>query len=323
MDQNASGKNRCNLIEYYDRMKDTVFITGGSGLLALNWAVAIRDQYSVVLGLYDRDVSLMGVKTRYTSFESVDELLRVFEKLQPKIVIHTAGLTNVEACEANPDLARHINSDLSFNIAQTCAKLNLQLVHISTDHLFSGSVSLVNEEYPTNPKNVYGRTKAEAESRVLEAHPSALVIRTNFYGWGPSYRQSFSDTIIQSLRTGSEISLFKDVYYTPILAETLAREVHELINIRAKGIFNVVGNERMSKYEFGLRIVKQFQLNVKLIKPVLLGDKPELVQRPHDLSLSNRKTSDLVGRDIGNINDDIETLCQQERLGIAQEIQKI
>lgn len=311
------------MIEYYDRMKDTVFITGGSGLLALNWAVAVRDRYSVILGLYDRDISLKGVKARYTSFESVDELLRVFEKLQPKIVINTAGLTNVEACEANPELAWHVNSDLSNNVAQTCAKLEIQLVHISTDHLFSGSTSLVDEEFQPDPKNVYGRTKAEAESRVLEAHPDALVIRTNFYGWGPSYRSSFSDTIIKALRTGNEIMLFKDVFYTPILAEQVALTVHELINAQASGIFNVVCDERISKYEFGQKVAKRFHLNVNLIKPVLFKDKPELVQRPYDLSLINNKTCDFIGRKLGNVDDGLDRLFQQEQLGNAKEIQNL
>ena len=302
-------------------MKDNVFITGGSGLLALNWAIAIRDSYSVILGLYDRNVSLTGVETRPINLESIDDLTNAFESCRPQVVIHTAGLTSIEACEANPELAQHVNSDLSYNLAQACAKLDLKLVHISTDHLFSGNDPLVNENHPVDPKNVYARTKADAEFRVLEVHPHALVIRTNFYCWGPSYRNSFSDRIINALRTGKEILLFQDVFYTPILAEKVALTAHELINADASGIFHVVGDERISKYEFGLKVAKHFQLNSSLIRPVLLGDKSDLVQRPHDLSLSNKKTCDLIGRKLGNIDEDIERLYQQEQLRNAKEIQ--
>jgi len=304
-------------------MKDTIFITGGSGLLAINWAIAVREQYSVVLGLYDRNISMTGVEKRYINLESIDDIIHMFESCKPKIVIHTAGLTSVEACEANPELAKHVNADLSGNVAQACANLDLRLVHISTDHLFSGNDPLVNENYPVDPKNVYGRTKAEAEARVIEIHSAALVIRTNFYGWGPSYRSSFSDVIINALRSGKEINLFKDVFYSPILAEKLASIVHELINIHAKGIFHVVGDNRISKYEFGIKLATYFQLKQSLIKPVLFGDKPGLVQRPYDLSLSNKKTCDLIGRKIGNIDVDIERLYQLEQIGIAKEIQKL
>ncbi len=183
-------------------MKDTVLITGGSGLLALNWAMAIRDRYLVILGLYDRNITLAGVESSPINLESVDDLTNAFNSFTPGVVIHTAGLTSVEACEANPELALHINSDLSFNVAKVCAKLGLKMVHISTDHLFSGNDPWVTENCPVDPKNVYGRSKAEAEARVIEACPDALVVRTNFYGWGPGYRSSFSDTIIKDLRSG-------------------------------------------------------------------------------------------------------------------------
>jgi len=304
-------------------MKKTVLITGGSGLLALNWALATRDQYSVTLGLHKRKISLAGVETRQIDLESVDHLIREFETVRPQSVIHTAGLTNVEECEARPDLARHVNVDLAANVAQACAKLGLSLVHISTDHLFAGDIPLVDEMQPAAPRNVYGRTKAEAEVRVLEAHAGALVIRTNFYGWGPSYRCSFSDVIVGALRSGKELTLFKDVFYTPILIETAAQAVHDLIGLKANGIFHVVGGERISKYEFGLKITEGFSLAPGVIKPGFLADRPELVRRPQDMSLSNQKVCRLLGRKLGGITEHIARLLQQEQTGVAKEIQEL
>jgi dTDP-4-dehydrorhamnose reductase len=304
-------------------MKKIALITGGSGLLALNWALVIKEQYTVTLGMHERNISLAGVETRQIDLESADHLARAFETVQPQIVIHTAGLTSVEKCEANPDLAQHINVELAVNVAQACAKLALPLIHVSSDHLFSGKTSLVDEIHSTAPRNIYGRTKAEAEARVLEAHPQALVIRTNFYGWGPSYRRSFSDVVIEALRSGKKLTLFRDVYYTPILIETAVQTAHDLINLKANGIFHVVGDERISKYEFGLKVAEEFDLDSSIINSGLLADQASLVQRPHDMSLSNKKTCNLLGWKLGGIKEHIARLHQQEQNGLAQEIQHL
>lgn len=69
-------------------MKSTILITGGSGLLALNWALATRDRYAVTLGLHVRKVSLPGVETRRFSLDSVDAILGTLEVIQPHLVIH-------------------------------------------------------------------------------------------------------------------------------------------------------------------------------------------------------------------------------------------
>lgn len=300
-----------------------ILITGGSGLLALNWALALRGRYSVTLGLHEREIALAGVQTRVIDLESVDHLIRAFETAQPQVVIHAAGLTSVEKCEDEPDLAQHVNVDLAVNVARACAKLELPLVHISTDHLFAGKVASVNETFPVAPVNTYGRTKAEAESRVLEAHPHSLVIRTNFYGWGTSYRHSFSDIVIEALRAGKELTLFQDVFYSPILVETAVQAVHDLIDLKAGGIYHVVGDERISKYDFGLTLAQGFNLDPSLIKPGYITDQVLLVQRPHDMSLSNQKTCKLLGRKLGGVAEHIARLHRQEQNGLAKELQKL
>lgn len=300
-----------------------ILFTGGSGLLALNWALATRDSHTVILGLHEREIVLAGVKAIKIDLESVVDLVNTFEVVQPDVVIHTVGLTSVEKCEASPKVAHHINVQLSENVAEACAKLDLPLVHISTDHLFDGTASMVDETFSVEPVNVYGRTKAVAESRVLAVHPKAMVIRTNFYGWGTSYRHSFSDVIIEALRTGKELTLFHDVFYTPILVETAARAVHDLLDLNANGIFHVVGDERISKHEFGLKLAQKFMLNANLIKSGNITDQVSLVRRPHDMSLFNQKVCNLLGRKLGGVEEHIAKLHQQEKNGLAQELQKL
>ena len=304
-------------------MKEDILITGGSGLLALNWALTIREKFNVTLGLHDRKGNLKDTRSIFLDLDSKEALAHSLEALKPQLVIHTAGLTSIEKCEANPTLAKYINVDLTKNLAMTCAKLNIPIVYISTDHLFSGNESLIHEDHPVSPVNVYAKTKAEAEAYVLDMNSEVLVIRTNFYGWGTSYRQSFSDMVINNLCAGKKISLFKDIYYTPMLIEPLVNSVHELVNKKAKGIFNVVGDDRISKYDFGLRLAKEFNLDNDLIDEGKIIDKPSLVNRPHDMSLSNQKVSNYLCKKMGGLDEHISKLIAQEASGLAQELQAL
>lgn len=304
-------------------MKKKILITGGSGLLALNWAVFARDRFDVTLGLHQRGIALNGVHTQTIDLESINNLIEIFETEQPDVVIHTVGLTSVEKCEADPVLSHHVNVELAENVARACAKLNIRLAHISTDHLFSGHEALAHEEQPIAPLNVYGKTKAEAELRVLDIAPTALVIRTNFYAWGTSYRQSFSDAVLGALRSGRGMTLFQDVFYTPILVEEAARAVHDLIAVEADGIFNIVGDERISKSDFGLRLAAQFNLDPHRISLGLLSEQSALVTRPYDMSLSNQKACKFLGRKLGGITEHLAALHQQEINGLAQELKTL
>jgi dTDP-4-dehydrorhamnose reductase len=300
-----------------------ILFTGGSGLLALNWAQAMRDRCVPTLGLHNRNISLAKTFAKKIDLESVDKLMRILEELNCQVVVNTAGLASVEQCESEPVLAHHVNVTIASNVAKACANLGIQLVHISTDHLFSGQEAMIIEGQPTAPVNVYGKTKAEAEHRVSEINPEALVIRTNFYGWGTSYRQSFSDMVIKELRLHQEITLFQDVFYTPILIESAAKVVHDLIDLKVSGIFHVVGDDRITKYEFGLRIAEQFGLDSRKIVPGFLANQSRLTQRPFDMSLSNSKARNLLGRPVGSIKEQIATLHQQEYNGPSQELQKL
>jgi dTDP-4-dehydrorhamnose reductase len=304
-------------------MAQRVLITGGSGLLALNWAIAMRNTHDCVLGLHHRKVAMTGVRTEPIDLESLGVLRETLRRLKPDLVVHTTGLTSIEKCEINPRLALHVNATLAGNIATACAGESIKLVHISTDHLFTGHEAFVTELQPVDPINQYAASKAQGEREVVSTNPDSLVVRTNFFGWGTTYRQSFSDMIIKNLRLGKKLTLFHDVYYTPILAEFVARTVHELVSVDAKGVVNVVGGQRMSKYEFGIRLAECFGLDGQLIVRGVLADKPELVQRPQEMSLSNQKAQVLIGHQVASIDEQINRLMAQEKLGLTQEIQKL
>jgi dTDP-4-dehydrorhamnose reductase len=247
--------------------------------------------------------------------------MKQIETVGPSVVIHTAGLTSVEKCENNPELAFHINVELSCMVANVTKRLGVRLVHISTDHLFEGNASMLSEDEPRQAINIYGITKALAESKIEEINPEALIIRTNFYAWGTSYRKSFSDYIIESLRNKKFISLFDDVYYTPILAENLINTVHELLERNDKGIFNIVSDDRISKYDFGILIAEEFGLDKTKIERCSIYNKLNLVRRPHDMSLTNQKVKKLLGKNLGTVKQHIAQLHLQEFETKTQKIQ--
>ena len=302
--------------------KEKILITGGSGLFALNFVAALRNEKSILLGLHERIIEVDGV-----SAAKMPEAQEAFRKFLLNegvtTVIHAAGLTDVEVCESQPDRAYAVNCNLAGAVAGECANLGIGFVHISTDHLFSGKKSFANEEEQIEPLNIYAKTKAGAEQLVFDQNPNSLVIRTNFFGWGTTYRQSFSDFIFQSLRDSRPMYLFDDVFFSPILATELAATIAELQEKNATGIFHVCADNRLSKYEFGLALADTFGFDKSLLKRSRVNDRREMADRPRDMSLSNEKVRKLLGRPLGKVEYFIDVLKRQSETGIAKELGKL
>ena len=301
-------------------MNQKIFITGGSGLLALNWAISMRDRVDVILNMNNRDINLRGSVSKKINLNSISSIINFLESDKPNYVVHAAGMTNVEECEKNPNLAHKINVGLTDNVARACKDMKIPLIHISSDHLFDGKSSLADEKKLLSPLNVYGKTKAEAEEKVLSLNSNNLVVRTNFYGWGMKYRISLSDFIFNALSNNQKIVLFKDIFFTPILIEVLVKRTMELIDKGAKGIFHITGDDRVSKYDFGLLLADEFGFNPNLIEKGFIAEKKELVRRPRDMSLSNLKVSEFLGVKIGSLHSHLHLLHKQKNLGIDKEI---
>ncbi len=297
------------------RSPTRLLITGGSGLLALNWAWSLRDRIEIILATNSRTVDLAGLASHKINLDSVVDITRYVDMIKPDIIVHTAGLTDVDKCEVAPDLAHHANVILTKNVARVASVSGAKFIHISTDHLFCGEKSLYEESSLTQPLNEYGKSKLLAESCVLEHCPDALIVRTNFFGWGHAYRQSFSDWIIGNLRSRKHLTLFDDVYFTPILADTLAEAALDLAESGASGVFNLVGDERLSKYDFAMVIVSHFGLPCELISKTHLSELDMSAERPRDMSLDNSKAREYLGREMGRVDEFVAKLKLQENQG--------
>ncbi len=300
--------------------KKRLLITGGSGLLALNWACAMRDTWDVILVTHQHHVRLANVTTASIALDDAAHLVSQFTPYAPDVIVHAAGLTSVDECERSPARAHHANVVIATQVAYAAARMNVPLIHISTDHLFSGAHSLSTEASVLQPINQYAVTKALAEARVQDANPAALIVRTNFFGWGQAQRQSFSDWLIHNLRAGQYLPLFTDVFFTPILADALALAAHELLDRGASGVFNIVGDQRLSKYEFALLLADQFSLPRAHIQPTQLDPSHLVATRPRDMSLSNQKASQTLGRCLGNVSQFLAELHTHERTGRCTEL---
>jgi dTDP-4-dehydrorhamnose reductase len=279
----------------------------------------MRDRWDVVLGTHVHSVTLGGVIACSLNLEDVNRLAIQLDEIAPDLVVHTAGLTSVDRCEEDPVGARHANAVLARNVAEATASRHIKLVHISTDHLFAGTRSGYREDDTPEPLNEYARSKLLAEEWVVQADPGALIVRTNFFGWSHAGRQSFSDWIIYSLRAGKTITLFDDVYFTPILADTLATVSHRLVEHASGGIFNLVGDERVSKYEFAVRLAQAFDLPGTLIQRGKIRGAGLYAKRPSDMSLDNTRARNLLGCGLGRLDDYFQTLRHQESKGRRKE----
>lgn len=299
-----------------------VLITGGSGLLATNWACAVRNNWDVDLGLHKHKVNLDGVRTYILNLDNLKLLDEQLDMYAPDLVVHTAGMTSVEQCENESELAEQINASLARNIAIATVKRDIPLVHISTDHLFAGNGKNYKEGSSVEPINEYGRTKALAEEWVQAENEGALIIRTNFFCWGHAQRQSFSDWLIHNIRDGKKLSLFDDVYFSPILADNLALTVHELVEKKASGVYNLVGDERISKYDFAMLLCKEFSLPTNLIRREQIKNANLEAKRPQDMSLDNQKIQKKLGRKMGDVAEFLVTLHEQEAKGRKTELFK-
>ena len=288
-------------------MKNVLFF-GGSSLLATVWANYWKEDINIFLTQHQQPIELTGVKLIQIQEISEAKLKIIFSNNDIDLLINCVGLTSVEQCEANPTKANYLNAEVPSILAKICFEQKVSFMHISTDHLFDGLEELKSESNISNPLNQYAYTKLKGDQNVIKNNPDSLIIRTNFFGLGPKYRPSFSDIITSALLRKQTIKLFTDVFFTPIHVHELANIVFELLN--KNGIYNVVSNERISKYDFGQLIAEQMGFSKDLITKGLLSNRKDLVIRPKDMSLSNNKVKNEINIEIKSLKNQIKDLIQ-------------
>src|SRR5512141_1467328 len=115
-----------------------ILITGASGLLGLNLALETAHRHTVFGTVNHHCLQTDAFTVVQTDLLAPGAVQHLLEVVRPDWVIHCAALANLEACEADPDLARQLNTELPRSLANHVARGGARLLHVSTDSVFEG-----------------------------------------------------------------------------------------------------------------------------------------------------------------------------------------
>ena len=181
---------------------------------------------------------------------------REFQQDRPQLVIHCAAITSTADAQANPDLARRVNVDVTRFLAELAA--GVQFIFFSTDLVFDGRKGDYIETDPVNPLHLYGETKAAAEALVLK-NPAHTVIRTSINGGiSRGGNRGFNEQLRRSVQTAQGMKLFTDEFRSPLPAAETARAIWELADQSAAGLFHVAGADKLSRLQIGRLLLRRW-----------------------------------------------------------------
>ena len=207
----------------------------------------------------------------------VDAVLRT---LQPWAIVNAAGYVRVDAAESDRDGCWRDNVIAPANLAAACRRRRLPLVTFSTDLVFDGRESrpYLESDVP-HPLNVYGESKAEAERRVLELLPSALVIRTSAF-FGPWDRYSFAAAACQALRDGRPFRAADDAMVSPTYVPDLVHAVLDLLIDGERGIWHLANEGAVTWKAFACLVAHEGGIENGRVEPCRWRDVWQPAVRP-------------------------------------------
>ena len=217
-----------------------------------------------------------------------DELL---VRVNPRCLIICAGLTNVEFCEGERELAFMINSVAPRNLARAASQLGIRTVYISTEYVFDGRNGPYDEDALVNPLSVYGASKLQGEEGVLENDPSSLVVRTTVV-YGPDLRaKNFAYQVVQHLISHRPLRVPSDQISTPTYNRDLAKGIKMLIDDKVSGVVHIAGPERLSRSDLAFLIAEALSLPSEYIQSVVTSELSQKAVRPLSAGLITQRLS--------------------------------
>lgn len=244
-----------------------ILITGSNGLLGQKLCDALRNQ-SIHTWIATSRGANRYPYSEQMHYESLDvtnrsEVLACIEKNKPDVVIHTAAMTNVDACETQMQECDAMNVFAVEYLTEACNAHQAHLVHISTDFIFDGTHGPLTEEEKPNPLSYYGLSKLRAEEIILQHAHSYSILRTVLV-YGIVHDMSRNNIVLwakKSLEEGKDIHVVCDQFRTATLAEDLAQGCLAAAERKAQGIYNISGSDFLSVYDLVIRIADFWKLD--------------------------------------------------------------
>ncbi len=210
----------------------------------------------------------------------------------PDAIINASAYTAVDRAESEADLARALNVDAVIEIAKAARSLSVPLVHVSTDFVFDGhQAKAYTPEDPCNPLGVYGKTKREGESALLQAYSAAAIVRTAWvYRAGSA---NFMSTMLRLMSERDELGVVADQIGAPTSADNLASVLWHVVNRKLSGVWHYTDAGVASWYDFSCAIYREARRAGVLdrsvrIKPIGTADYPTPAKRPAFSVLDSR-----------------------------------
>jgi len=264
-----------------------VLITGANGLLGQKLVLhAAFDPALEVIATAPSENRqyewLTGYEFDHLDITDADQCRAVLQRHRPEVIIHTAAMTQVDACELDHDSCTKVNVEGTRNITEAAKGLTSRLVHLSTDFIFDGASGPYQEEDPPNPISFYGHSKLESEHIVRNSGLDFAIARTVLV-YGVAHQMSRSNIVLwvkESLEQGKDIRVVTDQVRTPTLAEDLAAGCLLLAKTDQSGVFHVSGDLSLTPYEIAIRTASFFNLDLTLIAKADSSNFTQPARRP-------------------------------------------
>jgi dTDP-4-dehydrorhamnose reductase len=226
---------------------------------------------------------------------------------RPDVIVNLVALTNVDECERAPQRAYLANVRSVENLVRWMDRRadSCHLIQISTDQVYDGAGP--HAEADVTLSNYYGFSKYAGEL-VAAAAPST-VLRTNFFGRSECRgRATFTDWLVASMREAVPITVFEDVYFSPLSMQRLAQVVGQLIECRPRGVFNAGSREGISKADFAFMLADELGLSTDHVRRGTAEQSHLLAYRPKDMRMDCSRIEAALGIALPTLMEEIQSM---------------
>ena len=222
-------------------------------------------------------------------------------QIHPDVIVNAAAYTAVDKAETEKELAFAINAIAPKIMAESAAKLDAKLLHISTDYVFDGKKNTPYlEDDSTNPLGYYGQSKLAGEAHIQQNCDRHIILRTAWV-YGVHGKGNFVKTMLRLGKEREMISVVYDQVGSPTWAKDIAGAIAELLQSDTVGTYHFTNCGLASWFDFAVAIFEEarkigFPLKVEQVLPIPTSAYPTPAQRPAYSVLANQKITDLVKR---------------------------